>query len=58
MAIDEKDPELLLGSELRDAIARILTRVQPNIKFKELTRLVTEFEIELDNLVEIEKGSK
>lgn len=40
----------VLGTELRDAIAASITRCLPNIKWKELTRLVNEFEVELSNL--------
>lgn len=60
MAVDKKDEEeqFMLGTELRDAIAKIIVRSQPNIQWKNLARLVNEFEVELDNLYNIEQGTK
>lgn len=53
--ISTNENKHVLGSELRDAIARIITRVQPNVQFEVLTRLVDEFEVEIKGLHETQE---
>lgn len=54
--IDENDePKFLLGSEFRDAVGSVITRVIPNIQHKQLIRLVAEFTVEIDHLHELAK---
>lgn len=57
MAEEEKTEEFMLGTELRDAIARSVVRVLPNIKWKDLARMVSEFEVELDTLHQLSQNS-
>lgn len=52
------EPKYVLGTELRDAIARSITNILPGIQFKVLARMVTEFEVELENLYNLQKEGK
>lgn len=54
----EEEPKFVLGSELRDSIAVTITRIVPNIQYKQLTRLVSEFEVDLERLNELQKEGK
>lgn len=51
---EEKEEQHLLGSELRDAIAASITRCQPNVQWKALSRLVNEVEVELKHWRELQ----
>lgn len=54
----QEQESFVLGSELRDAIARPISRVIPNIQFKQMSRLVSEFEIEIANLNELQQAEE
>lgn len=53
---EEAETVHLLGTELRDNIAAVITRIIPNIQWKQLSRLVAEFEVELSNLNDIQEN--
>lgn len=55
MAEQIKESKPVFQNKTRDLIAASIVRVQKNIKWSDLSRMVAEFEVELKNLREMQE---